>query len=63
MHLSLIVCLIIMLNFFKYYYCYKHLNFYYDLSYERSFPGITSGKEFACKCRRHGFNPWASNIP
>ena len=31
-----------------------------------SFPGITSGKESACQCRkhkRHGFNPWVGKIP
>ena len=22
-----------------------------------------SGKEFACQCRRHGFNPWSGKIP
>ena len=22
-----------------------------------------SGKESACQCRRHGFNPWVRNIP
>ena len=25
---------------------------------DRSFPGGTSGKESACQCRRHRFNPW-----
>ena len=30
------------------------------------FPGGTSGKEFACQCRRHkrhGLNPWVGKIP
>ena len=30
------------------------------------FPGVTSGKEPACLCRRrerHGFNPWVEKIP
>ena len=26
------------------------------------FPGGLSGKEFACQCRRHGFNPWFGKI-
>ena len=26
------------------------------------FPGGASGKEFACQCRRHGFNPWVGKI-
>ena len=25
--------------------------------------GGASGKESACQCRRHGFNPWAGKIP
>ena len=25
-------------------------------------PWWLSGKESACQCRRHGFNPWAGNI-
>ena len=27
------------------------------------FPGGASGKELACQCRRHGFNPWVGKIP
>ena len=27
------------------------------------FSGGTSGKEFACQCRRRGFNPWVRKIP
>ena len=33
---------------------------------ERGFPGDTSGKEYACQCRRHkrcGFSPWVRKIP
>ena len=26
-------------------------------------PWWLSGKEPACQCRRHGFNPWAGKIP
>ena len=26
-------------------------------------PGWLSGKELACQCRRHGFNPWVRRIP
>ena len=29
----------------------------------RGFPGGTSGKEFACQCRRCGFDPWIRKIP
>ena len=29
----------------------------------RGFPGGTGGKEPACPCRRHGFNPWIRKIP
>ena len=27
------------------------------------FPGWLHGKESACQCRRHGFNPWVGKIP
>ena len=27
------------------------------------FPGGTSGKEPACQCQRHGFDPWVRKIP
>ena len=27
------------------------------------FPGGTSDKEFACQCRRPGFDPWVRKIP
>ena len=27
------------------------------------FPVCLSGKESACQCRRHGFNPWVGKIP
>ena len=27
------------------------------------FPGGASGKESACQCRRHRFDPWVGNIP
>ena len=27
------------------------------------FPGGADGKESACQCRRHGFNPWVGQIP
>ena len=26
-------------------------------------PRWPSGKEFACQCRRHGFNRWSGKIP
>ena len=26
-------------------------------------PWWLSGKEFACQCRRHGFDPWVGKIP
>ena len=26
-------------------------------------PRWLSGKESACQCRRHGFDPWSRNIP
>ena len=26
-------------------------------------PRLLSGKESACQCRRHGFNPWVRKIP
>jgi len=26
-------------------------------------PKWLSGKESACQCRRHGFDPWVGNIP
>ena len=34
--------------------------------YWEGFPGLISGKESACQCRRHkryGFNPWGRKIP
>jgi len=33
---------------------------------KRGFPGVPSGKEPACQCRRHrrpGFNPWIGKTP
>ena len=33
------------------------------LSYFRGSPGGSGGKEFACQCRRHRFNPWVRKIP
>ena len=27
------------------------------------FPGGSDGKESACQCRRHGFDPWVGKIP
>ena len=27
------------------------------------FPGGASGKESACQCKRHGFDPWVGKIP
>ena len=29
----------------------------------QNFPWWLSGKESACQCKRHGFNPWAGKIP
>ena len=29
----------------------------------RGLPWWLSGKESACQCRRHGFNPWSWKIP
>ena len=26
-------------------------------------PKWLSGKDFACQCRRHGFDPWSGKIP
>ena len=30
---------------------------------ETGLPRWLSGKESACQCRRHGFNPWVEKIP
>ena len=30
---------------------------------QRSFPGGSDGKESACQCRRHRFDPWVGKIP
>ena len=27
------------------------------------FPWLSSGKESACQCREHGFDPWPRKIP
>ena len=32
-------------------------------SWYLGFPAGSSGKESACQCRRHGFNPWSRKIP
>ena len=32
-------------------------------SFHGGFPGSSGGKESACQCRRHGFNPWVRKIP
>ena len=29
----------------------------------QGFPWWVSGKESACQCRRHGFDPWSRKIP
>ena len=31
--------------------------------YAPGLPWWLSGKESACQCRRHGFNPWSGKIP
>ena len=30
---------------------------------DRGSPGGSDGKEFACQCRRLGFDPWVGQIP
>ena len=30
---------------------------------EKELPRWYIGKETACQCRRHGFNPWVGKIP
>ena len=35
-----------------------------ELRENRGFPGAShTGKESACQCRRHGFDPWVRKIP
>ena len=37
-----------------------------DMNLSKLFPGGASGKESACRCRRHkrcGFSPWVRKIP
>ena len=44
---------------------YKH-TYTYIYTHIWGFPGVTSGKEPACQCRRlkrHGFDPWVRKIP
>ena len=33
------------------------------LAYRFDFPGDSGGKESACRCRSHGFDPWVRKIP
>ena len=35
----------------------------YSYIHTLAFPGGSDGKEFACQCRRHGFDPWVRKIP
>ena len=44
----------------------QFLSLWLILEYPKVVPGLLqwlSGKESACKCRRHGFNPWVEEIP
>ena len=34
-----------------------------DKNVSSGLPWRLSGKEFACQCKRHGFNPWSGKIP
>ena len=36
---------------------------FFFFSPKLGFPGGLSGKESACQCRRHGFDPWVKKIP
>ena len=36
---------------------------YYVIIVSTGFLGGASGKESACQCRRHGFDPWVGKIP
>ena len=31
--------------------------------YAKGFPSWSSGRESACQCRGHGFDPWSGKIP
>ena len=45
---------------------WQFLSLWSILEYPKIVPGLLwwlSGKESACKCRRHGFNPWVKEIP
>ena len=33
------------------------------LRVKKGLPSWLSGKESACQCRRHGFDPWVGKIP
>ena len=47
-------------------YIYFAFYFYYYIVIYRVFPGVTSGKESACQCRRYkrcSFDPWVGKIP
>ena len=33
------------------------------LNFQSTLPWWLSGKEFACQCRRHGFDPWVRKLP
>ena len=42
----------------------KSLHVYFNLKHTTPrLPCWLSGEEPACKCRRHGFNPWSGEIP
>ena len=34
-----------------------------ELLADSGLPTWSSGKEFACQCRGHGFDPWSGKIP
>ena len=45
------------------FYALKMLILWHSLSLGEGLLGGSAGKEFACQCRRHGFEPWLGNIP
>ena len=40
-----------------------HCSLLFFKNWKKGCPGWLSGKESACRCRRHGFNPRSGNIP
>ena len=43
--------------------CDNHCWFTNPVYLPKVFPGGSSGKESACQCRKHGFDPWVGQIP